>query len=274
MTGSDDRVTDRWRRRTIWLFGASSLLAVGLGAAVMALGGLSPGLWMRNPAAWLVAAVLGLFLARGRWLSRWMAPVALAVIAFSLTGPGQDGVHRWLGFGPVQVNAAALVLPLAIAGFSNERHWLAVFCVVLIAAVLAVILCIHRFGWRGAIVALAVAVATIALCLFRPDPLEAVAHVEGIVAMAWNQSPAFAIAMAASLAATVLSPLLLWPVRELRSPAAALSGYFAATALACLFGAYPVPLAGYGLSFVVGWWLGLAALAVRQARARPEQSPS
>ncbi len=284
---SDHSAASRWR--TVWIFSVASLLAVGLGAAVMQMGGLSPSLWMRNPGAWVVAGVLGLVLARRGWLSKWMAPIALAVIALSLAGPGQDGVHRWLGVGPVQFNAAALVLPLAIAGFSSERPWLSVLCFALIAALLAwqpdisqlaglaiaaVILGMDRFGWRGAILALAVAAAAITLCLFRPDPLEAVPHVEGIVAMAWAQSPAYAIAMAASLAVTMLSPLLLWPVRELRWTGVALSAYFATTSLAPLFGAYPVPLAGYGVSFVLGWWLGLAALAVPRARSRPKPDQS
>lgn len=43
----------------------------------------------------------------------------------------------------------------------------------------------------------------------------------------------------------------------------ALAGYFALTGAAFLLGAYPVPLAGYGLSFVIGWWMGFACLSVR-----------
>jgi hypothetical protein len=90
--------------------------------------------------------------------------------------------------------------------------------------------------------------------------------------MAWDRSPVLAITMGASLAAAALSPLLFWKDSGLRWPAAALSACFAATALAPFFGAYPVPLAGYGLSFVIGWWLGIAALAA--SKSQPNQRHS
>jgi hypothetical protein len=185
-------------------------------------------------------------------------------------------VHRWLELGAVQLNAAALMLPLAIAAFLRERAMLAAPGFALIAVVLAlqpdisqlagfslaaVILASARFGWKGAATALIIAAGAIALCLSRPDPLEPVAHVEGIFALAWAQSPNLALAMGAGLAATALSPLLLWNTGRIRWAGLALAAYFAVTALAPAFGAYPVPLAGYGLSFVIGWPLAAFALA-------------
>lgn len=272
--------------RTIQVFAAASLATVALGAFVMQQGGLSPSLWLRNAAAWLAAGGLGVFLAHRGWLTGFMAPVALAVIGLSLAGAGQDGVHRWLDLGPIQLNAAALVLPPAIAGFMRERAGLTAPCFVLIAAVLAwqpdrsqlaafavaaIILSGARFGWRGALLSGAAAAGAMALCLSRADPLAPVEHVEGIFAMAWAQSPAMSIAMAAGLSATAASPLLLWRVAGLRWPAAALSCYFAVSAAAWLIGAYPVPLAGYGVSFVLGWWAGVAALC--GVASRPAQIP-
>jgi hypothetical protein len=111
--------------------------------------------------------------------------------------------------------------------------------------------------------AVVMAAAAIILCLSRPDPLAPVAHVEGIFALAWSQSPAIAVAMGFSLAAAALAPLVVWLSHPpgMAAPLA-LALYLAATALAPLFGAYPVPLAGYGLSFVIGWWLGIAALCI------------
>jgi hypothetical protein len=267
--------TERLPWRILALFATASLITIALGAVAMAQDGIGPGLWLRNPIAWLVGGALAVFLARRGWLIAWMAPAALIVIGLSFIGPEQEGVHRWLGLGPIHLNAAALVLPAAIAAFSRERTLLATACFILIAGLLAwqpdisqlagfaiasFVLAAHRFGWRGAIISLVLAAAMIPVCLSRPDPLDPVPHVEGIFFM--DQSPILSIAMAASLTATALSPLVLWPVGGLRWKAVALTGYFAATALACLFGAYPAPLAGYGLSFVVGWWLGLASLSL------------
>lgn len=236
------------------------------------------GIWIRNPIAWLVAGAISLFLANRGWLGAALASVAVVIIALSFIGPGQEGVHRWLDLGPVQLNAAALVLPAAIAAFARTPTFIALPAFAIIGGLLAwqpdisqlaafafatFVLVSTRFGWRGAIGAALLSAAAIALCLSRPDPLLPVAHVEGIFFLAWDQQPVLAIAMGAALAAACLSPLLLPATPELRGPSMAQAGYFALTGAAFLLGAYPVPLAGYGLSFVIGWWLGFACLSVR-----------
>ncbi len=265
----------RWLMRSVLVFAIASLLTIVLGVIVMAQGGVPLGIWIRNPVALLVALGVSAFLAPRGWLLGWAAPVALVVVALTFLGPEQEGVHRWLDLGAVQLNAAALVLPAAIAAFLHERAILASTCFALIAFALAwqpdisqlsgfaaagVVLGYARYGWQGAASALLITTAAIALCLSRPDPLAPVAHVEGIFAMAWTQSPAIAAAMGATLATAALSPLLLWRTGRVGWAGLALASYFSATSLAFLFGAYPVPLAGYGLSFVLGWTFGFAAL--------------
>jgi hypothetical protein len=268
---------NRAQAAALWTFAIASLLTIALGVVVMSQADVPLGIGLRNLIAWLGAAVAAIYLARRGWLTGWAAPVALGIIALSFAGPGQEGVHRWLDLGPIQLNAAALVLPAAIAASARERARLVIPCFALIAfalawqpdisqlagfAIAAVILCAARFGWKGAAGALALAAGAIAVCLSRPDPLEPVAHVEGIFALAWSPSPAIAIGMGVALAAASLSPLLVWRSPEARWSALALAAYFTVTATAFLFGAYPAPLAGYGLSFVTGWWVGAAGLSV------------
>lgn len=266
-------------RRAVFAFGIASLLTIALGAVVMANADIPLSIWIRNPIAWLLAGAVALFLASRGWLGAWLAPVAATIIALSLIGPDQQGVHRWLDLGPVQLNAAALVLPAAIVAFVRTPAVVAIPSFAIIGGLLAwqpdisqlaafalatTLLCAARFGWKGAALALLLSAAAIALCLSRPAPLAPVPHVEGIFTLAWTQSPVLAIAMAVSLALVALSPLLL---RKSAPAALALTAYFAATSLAFLLGAYPAPLAGYGLSFVIGWWLGFAAVSGRQAPA-------
>lgn len=275
----------RGRGNALLIFAIASLLTVSLGAAAMAQADIPLGIWMRNPIAWLVAGALTIFFARLGWLGAWLAPVAAIIVALSLFGPGQEGVHRWLDLGPVQLNAAGLVLPVAIVAIDRARDRLAFPCLLVIAAMLAwqpdisqlaafslaaiVIASSRRPGLLGLATSTILAVGLIALCLSRPDPLAAVPHVEGILTLAWSHSPVLASAMAASLTASALSPLLAGLTHPPRPSAPiALSAYLVTISLAPLFGAYPVPLAGYGLSFVIGGWLGIAALCV----PRPDKS--
>jgi hypothetical protein len=269
---------DRSHSLAIRAFGAGSLLAILLGAAAMALADIPLSIWIRNPVAWFAAAAVGIFIASRGWFGVGAIVVAAIVIGLSLVSPGQEGVFRWVGAGPIQLNAAALVLPVAIAAFARARAWIAALSFVIIGAVIAhqpdisqlagfaiasVILFAFAFGWKGALAALILGFALLAYCLRQPDPLLPVAHVEGILLLAFNQSPALGITMAAAQGLAVVSPMLLLRSGDLRWKALALSGYFGATSLAPLLGAYPVPLAGYGLSFVIGWVLGFAALATR-----------
>lgn len=265
----------RARRFVLWTFAAASLVAIAIGSAVMLMTDIPVGIAIRNPIAWLVAGAIALVAGPRGWLGGWAVPAALIVVALSFLGSGQEGVHRWLDLGAVQLNAAALVLPLAIVAFARTPALLAAASFAGIAALLALqpdvsqlagfipaalILAFARFGWRGLALAALLAAATLALCLYRPDPLEPVAHVEGIVALAWSQSPPLAIAAATALAAAALAPLF---VHRTNPTAPALTAYLAITALAPTLGAYPVPLAGYGLSFVTGWWLAIGALTRR-----------
>ncbi len=269
------------RRLALWTFALASIIAIALGAAVMLLSDVPLSIVIRNPIAWLAAGGVGLFLASRGWLGGWGTPAALGIIALSFLGPAQQGVHRWLNFGPIQLNAAALVLPLAIATFHRTHAVFGAICFGAIAALLALqpdisqlagfilatfILAAARFGWIGMGVVAVGGAAAIMACLMRADPLAPVAHVEGIFPLAWTQSPLLALAMGLSLAVAALSPLFVWLARPsgMTTPLA-LAAYFVPTALAPLFGAYPVPLAGYGVSFIVGWVLGAAALAATRA---------
>lgn len=272
---------DASHRPSIWAFCIGSLVAIIVGAAVMAQADIPMTIWIRNPIAWVVAAVIGAFTASRGWLGFPMMVVVMLVIGLSLIGPTQEGVHRWVGAGPVQLNAAALVLPLAIAVFTPKRRWLAVPAFLAIGGVIAyqpdisqlaglalasVALFGAAFGWLGAAAATLVGGGLVAYCvLMRPDPLLPVDHVEGIFTLAAGQSQVLGIALPIALGLACLSPLLLLRSAELRWKALALAAYFVATALAPLFGAYPVPLGGYGLSFVAGWVLGFAALATRKS---------
>ena len=269
-------------RRTLLLFAIASLAAVAAGAATLASAGLAPGTWLRNPAAWAAGALLGAALyagGRARWVLLAPLVAAPAAIATTLLAAPVDGVHRWIDLGPLHITAAALFLPAMIvaAAFAGIRSYFALgamgaAAIVLsfqpdasqataLAAAAAVLAlrsdhpALHRAVVAGAF-------AGIMLVAWnRPDALEPVAEVEGIFGLAWGAAPVLAGLAAAALAASAAAPLILARRGSRAGDAAlALCACFTVTALAPLAGAYPVPLVGLGMSFPVGWWLGVALL--------------
>src|SRR5262249_16936765 len=95
----------------------------------------------------------------------------------------------------------------------------------------------------------------------RPDPLLPVRHVEGIVGLAAQNGVLWLLASLASLA-LLPCPFLLSRGRDGRaSPQAlALGLYFVLNVIAPCFGPFPVPLLGYGVSPIAGYFVALTWL--------------
>lgn len=214
------------------------------------------------PRGWASAAVLGLGLA--------------AAAATLLIGPGMEGVHRWISIGPILLHPMAVALPFVVWALAGRAGWLATAgwaVLILLMALqpdggallgLAFALGGCALATRPASVpawtAFALAIAGAAWAWAQPDPLPAVAHVERVVAAAWQTAPAVGLAAGALLLALPLS--VLWAGRARRSPLVfGLVGLWAGQVLANLVGNYPAPVVGYSASLVIGWLisLGLAA---------------
>lgn len=277
--------------RLMAVFGLASLAAVGLGAAVCALSGVSAASWGRNLAAWLVGAVIAAALAAaGRRIvspgaALAVAGLAVAGLAASFFNPAQEGVHRWIDAGPLHVNIAMVVLPsLSVVLAAAEDRWVvwgaAVAALILLVAqpdasqtttLAAVLILVAAFrapsrGVKAALILFAGVAA--AAAWMRPDPLQPVAEVEEIVGLAFQVSPLIGGLALILLAVFAAVPAALTrPDARLKLAGAALSLCLAAWAVTPLFGAFPVPLVGVGMSPILGAWLGVGLLAAT-ARAR------
>lgn len=268
-------------------FGLLSLLTVATGCVVAAAHGVGAGSWARNLVAWGVGAAAAWAVARRPALLPAFLLAAPAALAATLLNAPQDGVHRWIDVGPLHINAAAVLLPpaaVALAVLRDRRwSWLAAATTLALLVIqpdasqatafgAAVIVVLASLRAPAAVRAggAAATALMVAAAWRRPDPLAPVPEVEEIIGVAWAWSPLAAVAAVALLAATAL-----WPLRVAlagrpwsRAAALALTAYCVAVALAPLVGAFPVPLAGIGMSPILGFWLGAGALAAAD-RAAP-----
>jgi hypothetical protein len=137
-----------------------------------------------------------------------------------------------------QLTAFAIAASILVARSTVARRWKAF--AFLIAAVFAL------YGWT------------------RPDTLQPVREVEQIFAMCAAVSPIVAFLAGVALAAAALAPLARSSPagHPARDAAIALAAYFVAVSIVPFFGRFPVPLVGLGMSFPVGWWLGMGLLPV------------
>ncbi|MFN3819855.1 hypothetical protein [Blastomonas sp.] len=270
--------------RLLLAFALTSLVAVISGVVTMASAGTPPSRWIYNLAAWGVGALLAIAIVKARPRGLAWPIIALggaAALAATLIGPDQLGVHRWLAIGPLFVNVAGVVLPAVIVALARLGHKnrLAQAVALAVAAVLALQPDASQ-AWGFALACLAwllpdrapsvlvqafVLVALAVLATLSPDPLSPVPEVEQIVSLALSVHPALA-ALAVTALATL--PVCLLRFRARSRATRALAIYIAAICAAPLFGWFPVPLVGAGMSFPLGLWLGIALLALEL----PEQS--
>lgn len=274
------------RSRLFLLAGLFSLLAVlsGMWAALHA--GVPASIALRNPAAWVIGLAAAIALSRlaGRSVLLAVPVMAAGALLASLFGPGIEGVHRWIGLGPLTLNAAMLVLPAmtaataALVAASRRPVWVWLLPLIALAALVTqpdasqasafglviAVLALGRAksGLVGKCVAMGAGLL-VAAAWYRPDPLAPVAEVEEIHALAFAVSPLLAGVLLGSLFLFCLVPV--WTgFRSGRAgllTAGPLSLYFIVQAAMPFFGAYPVPLAGMGVSAILGAWLGLGVLA-------------
>ncbi|MBK8373947.1 hypothetical protein [Sphingorhabdus sp.] len=270
--------------RSFWLFATASLVTIAAGAGAIFLSGNGAMQPVANLAAWLAGALLATVLAKfGKSPQMLTAIIALTFFGLSVTlfNTGVEGVHRWISLGPVNANLAALLLPpciVALARFrlsSGAKFALITALLLLLLAQpdasqatgLALASCILARDWnkRWRLLSSAAFIALAASVWLRVDPLEPVATVEGIVGLAVTVSPLLAVLILAALSVTIASiPMLVKHSGE-RTAGYALFAYAAAVSLSAGIGNFPVPLAGFGISFPIGWWLAAGLLIGKRA---------
>jgi cell division protein FtsW (lipid II flippase) len=270
--------------RGLWCL-ATPFPALIVGALVMRQHDVPSSKWGLNLiGAVLSAAVCAVFLARARpamsktaaYVSACLAVSALAA-TFAMTG--SMGVHRWILIGPLTVYAGAICLPVlivalgALGTFGPKLRWVPLFLAIAAAMLLLLqpdaaqatafagagltLLIGKAQRARAAWVAALVIALLAAWTWMRLDPLPPVPHVEGIVGLARQSGPAWLIASLAALAVLPL-PFFVSPLSSHSAVARALGANLCICILASLFGHFPVPLLGFGLSPIVGYFIAVA----------------
>jgi cell division protein FtsW (lipid II flippase) len=298
ITSSESVAEHRSSRVRGLLASLAAVPALVVGAFVMSRSGVGYGLWLQNVVVGAILTVVCVASAavpgyRARASSAvWTgaAIVALLVLAATLTQAGVDGVRRWLPIGPLRLHVASVALPVLViaiarqvrSGAERNRSLLARIVTIATAATLLM----QPDASQGSAFGLAVAVLLlwgrrpssadwivvmiVAVCAgatwFRSDPLAPVSYVEGVVGLAADIRLAWLVAC---LVALVLLPLpfLVTAVSPKGEGTAhlAIAMYLVAVCAAPFTGAYPVPMIGYGLSPILGYFVALAWSVRNQA---------
>lgn len=282
--------------RRLWCL-ATPFPALIVGALVMRQHDVPSSRWGLNLIGGVLsAAICAVFLARSRTaMSKNAANISACLAAGALAATfamaGSMGVHRWIQVGPLTVHAGAVCLPPFIVAlgvldaFGGKLRWrpmllaLAVAMLLLLqpdaaqatafAAAVFTFLIANKQRAPAAWVAALVIAALAGWTWTQRDPLPPVPYVEGIIGLARQSGPVWLVASIAALAVLPL-PFFIGPSGSHSAFGRALGVYLCVCILAPLFGHFPVPLVGFGLSPIVGYFVALGSLSVQRQPAHDE----
>jgi hypothetical protein len=250
-----------------------------LGLSISVLAGIGYMALMGAPLHYMAVNMIALVVALTA-IYVFQSPVSFGFIAVSMglivlllflplfTGPDLDGVRRWIGIGPLKLHTGMMLLPLlaALMPFVDAR----LSCAVVAFAGMALslqpdlasalaLLCASATHAaknlsRCTMAMTAAALLALTYTIIVEYPLQPVRFVEYVFADAYEYSPLAAIFLVICSAASIL---FLWRMNpNSLAVIAAMAGFF----LASFFGAYPVPLIGYGAAPILGLALAIIFL--------------
>ena len=268
--------------------------AVAASMAVLAFGAVGRSAWIVQVLAICLACALALAGARLsrrnsiRFRPRLILVITLLGIAVPLLSEA-PGPERWASLGPINLYVAPVLLPSFlvacsawIAGRGRLEHFAFAAIVgasgllaaqpdgsqaLALLAAAAVAFARSRSTSPVSIVALALAALITAWAFSQPDPLQAVAHVEGVFALALGRSLIAGVAVIGSAAALVVG--LHVSSSGGRTWLSAIAAYYAALFACSVAGLTPAPMIGHG----AGPWLGFGLMVAVASVLDPEVSP-
>jgi hypothetical protein len=272
--------TDQKPRFTPFLF-LAILPALFLGTYTMAFSEVPKSLWMMHLGFGLIGFALQLVAFRFRLVFKKVNPytiifVSILLLLLTFWDEGYQYVHRWVSIGTFKVNIGLIVSPVILIQIHKMENRIMALLVSLLSVLVflfqpdaslvtafsaaAVILLFRKNSsntTKGLIFIAAIGAAVFAW--YNLDSLPAVSYVEGIVSLALEISGVFGICSVLSLVLLPL-PFFVLACKENRTMAYSLGLYFSLILLVTLFGNFPVMVMGYGISPIIGYFIGMVWL--------------
>lgn len=207
--------------------------------------------------------------------------ILMAVIFLFLTfiNSGIESVHRWISIGPIKINVAVIVIPIIIINLWQllqiKSWWLASISSIGITIILVlqpdasmvtafaipmiILLCSKNINiiFRSCVVVLLSGL--IIFSWIHLDVLAPVSYVEEIVSLVASVGIIWFILGVISLLILPL-PFIFFPPKEYKLLSLCIGIYFIVILISTLFGNFPVPLMGYGVSPIIGYFISITWL--------------
>ncbi|MBW9155736.1 cell division protein [Clostridium tagluense] len=206
--------------------------------------------------------------------------VAVILLLLTFISSGIEGVHRWVSVGPIKFYVAVIVLPIIIIELWKllqiRDWWFSAAITIVISILLAmqpdasmltafaismILLLWNKINnniFRSCIVVLLSALIIISWVFL--DALPPVSYVENIVSLVSNMGIIWLSLGVISLVILPL-PFIFFSPKKYKLLSVSIGIYFIIILISTLFGNFPVPLMGYGVSPIIGYFISITWFA-------------
>lgn len=255
---------------------------IAVGAFVMYSSKIPSSIWGQNLAMFLISGILSCTILFRKKLpkpnSYIIISVCIVLLVLTFVDSGLSGVHRWISIGPVKMNVGSIVLPILIIELGKtinfQNWWPITFLIIGVSLILlfqpdasntsafafaSIFILFKSITKTIQYLALGIPLIISILAWVYLDSLEPVSYVEEILQMAMNVSP---ITFALGVLSLLLMPLpfFIFKTKKYKPIFVSIGIYFSLIILSTLFGNFPVPLLGYGISPIIGYAIAITWL--------------
>lgn len=256
--------------------------SIAIGAFAMYQNHVPFAIWGQNIGCLVLMSVISLLMITrkfnntGNRYNQLLLPAAIIALILTFANQGMEGVHRWISIGAVKLNVAMIVLPmillelfqvLKIKGLTYAGVCAFIILLVLFfqpdasqltgfAIPVMIMLSQNTRSKKIRLLTTGVSVLFIALSWIRLDHLPPVNYVEKILMMVADMGGIWFVLGIISLA-ILPAPFIFLPPKNAVSVSRYIGCYYIVILLSTLFGNFPVPLMGYGISPIVGYYIPL-----------------
>ncbi len=201
--------------------------------------------------------------------------VSILALILSLINAGVEGVHRWVYFRPFQLYVSAIVLPIIIINLwsllQEDKLIKAIISITCVSVILtlqpdasmmtafsvsSVILLWNKINNPVRIISIVFFGGLTAVTWVFLDTLEPVSYVEGIFKMVTDMGFLGLVLGVISIGLMII-PFLFLPPNRNKIVSICFGIYYIIILISNVFGNFPIPLMGYGISPIIGYFISI-----------------
>lgn len=259
------------------------LPAIIVGAVAMNLNNIPTSIYIQNILCFVILGVVYFFMQKSKHKIHKTEPlvfiiISIVVLVFTFISSGIEGVHRWVSVGPIQLYVSVIVVPIIIINLwsllQEGKTMIAIISIMCVSVILtlqpdasmmtafsvsSIILSWNKIkNFSRFLVTVFLSGLTVVTWIFL-DGLEPVSYVEGIFKLVIDMGILGLILGVISLAVLII-PFLIFPPKKNKIVSICFGIYFIIILISNIFGNFPVPLMGYGISPIIGYFISIVWL--------------